>query len=79
VEMSTFYDGPDGYGLGLFNPTAPDVAAVGHVGGNFGYVSWAACLPEDGSVVVVLTNRDVEDKSGIALPLIDVVRSAGAS
>jgi D-alanyl-D-alanine carboxypeptidase len=79
TEMSAFYDGPDGYGLGLFNPTAPDVAAVGHVGGNFGYVSWAGCLPEDGSVVVVLTNRDVEDKSGIALPLVDVVRSAGAS
>lgn len=77
TEMSTFYDGPDGYGLGMFNPTVDqDVEAVGHVGGNFGYVSWAACLPEEGSVLVVLTNHDVEDKSGIALPLVDAVRSA---
>jgi D-alanyl-D-alanine carboxypeptidase len=77
TEMSTFYDGPDGYGLGLFNPTVDlHVEAIGHVGGNFGYVSWAACLPEEGSVVVVLTNHDVEDKSGIAEPLVEALTSS---
>ncbi len=73
TEMSTFVGGPTGYGLGLFNPADPYAVAVGHLGGNFGYVSWAGCLPEDGSVVVVLSNREFDDISGMARPLVDAV------
>ena len=29
----------------------------------FGYMSWAACLPEDGAVIVVLSNRVVHELS----------------
>ena len=47
--------------------------AVGHTGGNFGYVSWAGCLPEDGSVIVVLSDREFEDIGGMARPLVDAV------
>lgn len=39
-------------------------------------VAWAGCLPEDGSVVVVLTNHVVDDIGGMAEPLVDAVRSA---
>lgn len=72
TEMATFDDGPYGYGLGLFNVTDPYAQAVGHVGEGFGrsYVSWAGCLPEDGSVVVVLSNHVVEDIGGMARPLV---------
>jgi CubicO group peptidase (beta-lactamase class C family) len=72
TEMSTF---TDGYGLGLFNPAQPYAQAVGHTGQNVGYVAWAGCLPEDGSVVVVLTNHVVEDIGAMADPLVDAVRS----
>jgi hypothetical protein len=36
-----------------------DTPAVGHGGIHVGYASWAVCLVEDGSVVVVLTSRKV--------------------
>jgi hypothetical protein len=49
---------------------------VGHTGQHDGYVSWAGCLPEDGSVVVVLSNHVVEDIGGMAEPLVNAVRSA---
>jgi hypothetical protein len=39
-------------------------------------MAWAGCLPEDGSVVVVLSNHVVEDIGGMAEPLVDAVRSA---
>lgn len=70
TEMSTFRDG---CGLGLYNPGDPYAEVVGHTGSHAGYVSWAGCLPEDGSVVVVLTNHVVEDIGGMAQPLVDAV------
>jgi D-alanyl-D-alanine carboxypeptidase len=69
TEMTTFHDG---YGLGLYNPYG---GVVGHTGQHVGYVAWAGCLPEDGSVVVVLSNRVVDNIGAIAAPLIDVVTS----
>ncbi len=73
TEMSTFVDGPEGYGLGLFNVAEPYAFAVGHGGWNFGYVSWAGCLPEVGAVIVVLSNREFEDIGGMPAPLVDAV------
>ena len=48
---------------------------MGHTGGNFGYVSWAGCLPGSGSVIVVLSNREFEDIGGMPTPLVDAVIS----
>jgi D-alanyl-D-alanine carboxypeptidase len=73
TEMTTFDDG-DGYGLGLLNPASPYAMAVGHAGEHVGYVAWAGCLPEDGSVVVVLHNR-MEDIGETALQLVEAVSS----
>jgi hypothetical protein len=39
-------------------------------------MAWAGCLPEDGSVVVGLSNQVAEDISAVAEPLVDAVRSA---
>jgi CubicO group peptidase (beta-lactamase class C family) len=71
--MSTFHDG---YGLGLINPADPYAQGVGHTGDGFGdsYVAWAGCLPADGAVVVVLSNRSVDDKGGMARPLVLAAR-----
>ncbi|MEX0650739.1 MAG: hypothetical protein WD186_01780, partial [Actinomycetota bacterium] len=63
----------DGYGLGLYNPGDPYAEVVGHTGEDDGYVSWAGCLPEDGSVVVVLTNHVFEDIGSMAGPLVGAV------
>jgi D-alanyl-D-alanine carboxypeptidase len=73
TEMSKFQDG---YGLGLINPADPYAQGVGHTGDGFGdsYVSWAGCLPDDGTVVVVLTNRWVDDQGGMARPLVLAAR-----
>ena len=84
TEMSAF--DPDllisdgGYGLGLFNPAYGHAPAVGHQGELFGYMSWAACLPEDGAVIVVLSSRVVHEFSVELFfkplrPFIDVLRS----
>lgn len=56
TEMTTF----DGwYGMGLDGRVdAPDAPAIGHGGTHVGYAASAVCLVEDGSVVVVLTNRE---------------------
>jgi D-alanyl-D-alanine carboxypeptidase len=70
TEMTTFHDG---YGLGLFDVADPYARGVGHLGENFGYVAWAGCLPEDGAVVVVLTNHVVDDIGGMARPLVEAV------
>jgi D-alanyl-D-alanine carboxypeptidase len=73
TEMATFVDGPDGYGLALF-----DIAgggSVGHSGQNFGYVSWAGCLPDAGAVIVVLSTYLFDDIGGMAAPLVGAVRS----
>jgi D-alanyl-D-alanine carboxypeptidase len=71
TEMATF---EDGYGLGLYNPGDPYADVVGHTGSHDGYVSWAGCLPEDGAVVVVLTNQVVDDIGLMAEPLVGAVR-----
>jgi D-alanyl-D-alanine carboxypeptidase len=74
-EMTTL---KDGYGLGLYYVADPYAQAVGHTGGGisgYDYVSWAGCLPEDGSVVVVLSNRIVEDIGGMARPLVEAALS----
>jgi hypothetical protein len=57
----------------LFDVADPYARGVGHLGENFGYVAWAGCLPEDGAVVVVLTNHVVDDIGGMAQPLVDAV------
>jgi len=74
TEMSTFVGGPDGYGLGVFNPADGWASGIGHLGSNFGYVSWAACLSDIPAIVVVLTNRTVDDIGGLAKPLVDAAR-----
>lgn len=79
TEMAAF-DPDDGYGLGLYNPAQDYAWAVGHTGELFGYMSWAACLPEDETVIVVLTNRLLDDgqfafSHGMARPLLEVLRS----
>jgi CubicO group peptidase (beta-lactamase class C family) len=77
-NVSTF-DG--GYGLGLFNPAYGHARAVGHQGELFGYMSWAACLPEEGAVIVVLSNRlvySMTDKLffGALRPFVGVLRAS---
>jgi CubicO group peptidase (beta-lactamase class C family) len=79
TEMATF---DDGYGLGLYGIADlglheiadPYGSGVGHAGEHIGFVSWAACLPADGLVVVVLSNG-VVDISAIAIALADAARS----
>jgi CubicO group peptidase (beta-lactamase class C family) len=76
TEMTTFHDGPDGYGLGLFVVADPyEQGSVGHTGSHDGYVSWAGCLLEYGAVVVVLTNQVFDDIGGMARPLVEAVQS----
>ena len=72
TEMSTFHDG---YGPGLYDVASPYAQAVGHTGEHIGYVAWAGCLPDDGAVVVVLSNRVVEDIGLMARPPVDAVTS----
>ena len=72
TEMTTFHDG---YGLGLLDVADPYARAVGHTGEHDGYVAWAGCLPEDGAVLVVLSNRVVADIGGMARPLVVAARS----
>ncbi len=79
TEMATF---DDGYGLGLYEIADlglheiadPYASGVGHAGQHIGFVSWAACLPADGLVVVVLSNGLI-DISAIAIALADAARS----
>jgi CubicO group peptidase (beta-lactamase class C family) len=73
TEMSTFRDG---YGLGLINPADSYAQGLGHTGEGFGdsYSAWAGCLPADRAVVVVLINRFVDDKGGMARPLVLAAR-----
>jgi D-alanyl-D-alanine carboxypeptidase len=69
AEMATFHDG---YGLGLY---APYPGVVGHTGEDVGFVAWAGCLPENGSVIVVLHNRVVDDIGAMPLSLVEAVLS----
>lgn len=61
----------DGHGLGLTNMTGWDARSFGYGGYTLGYLAWAACLPDSGSVVVVLTNS-TEVPEGWPSPLVDV-------
>ena len=72
TEMAIF---DDRYGLGLDDPYG---GVVGHVGGSSPYSAWAGCLPDHGTVIVVLHNRDVDDMSAMAGPLVSAVTSAGS-
>ena len=81
-EMSAFEPAANigGYGLGMYNPADGYAPAFGHTGQLPGYMSWAACLPEDEAVIVVLTNHEVDDghftfSHGLARPLVDALRS----
>lgn len=69
--MTTFHAG---YGLGLYDVADPYARAVGHTGWHVGYVAWAGCMPEDGSVVVV-SDRVVEDIGAMARPLVAAARA----
>ena len=80
--MSTFKPSEhiDGYGLGAYNPAVGYGPAFGHTGELPGYFSWAACLPDDEAVIVVLTNHHPDDgqfeySHGLARPLVDALRS----
>jgi D-alanyl-D-alanine carboxypeptidase len=75
TEMWRYYDGADGYGLGLFNVADPWASGVGHTGSNFGYASWAGCMPAEGAVVVMLANQYVDDTGGMARPLVEALRA----
>jgi CubicO group peptidase (beta-lactamase class C family) len=77
TEMSSFDGGPFGYGLGLFSPVADwGMPGIGHSGGNFGYSSWAGCMPgEHPFVLVVLTNFWVDNLGGLPYPLVMAARS----
>ena len=72
TAMATFVDG---YGFGLFDATAPYADSFGHAGSDIGYISWAGCLPDSGSVVVTLSNTGVED-IGLPRPLVVAAESA---
>lgn len=82
TEMSTFQSAPyvSVYGLGLSNPAHGYAPGFGHGGQLPGYMSWAACLPEDEAVIVVLTNHEIDDghlaySKGLARPLVDALRA----
>jgi D-alanyl-D-alanine carboxypeptidase len=71
-EMTTLHDG---YGLGLYAPDWDD-QAVGHGGEHTdgAYVSWAGCVAEKHSVVVVLANQML-DTSEVATRLAEAAQS----
>jgi D-alanyl-D-alanine carboxypeptidase len=81
TEMSTFEpaDNIGGYGLGAYNPAVGYGPAFGHTGETPGYFSWAACLPDDEAVIVVLTNHHPDDgqfaySHGLARRLVEALR-----
>ena len=71
TEMATL---EDGYGLGLYDVADPFGRSVGHSGEHIGYRAWAGCLTGDGTVVVVLSNEEV-DTSPLASALVNASRS----
>jgi D-alanyl-D-alanine carboxypeptidase len=86
TEMSTFEPAAylGSYGLGVYNPANGYAEGFGHTGQLPGYMSWAACLPKDGAVIVVLTNHEVVDghlafSHGLARPLVNALRTWAAS
>ena len=82
TEMSVFEPAEylGSYGLGAYNPADGYAEGFGHTGQMPGYMTWAACLPEDEGVIVVLTNHEVDDghlefSHALARPLVDALRS----
>lgn len=73
TEMSIFPD-KNNYGLGVFDIAEGYARSIGHAGWQPGYVSWAGCMPDDGSVVVVLANHGVDDIGGMGRPLVLAAR-----
>ena len=63
------------YGIGVFQVADPYAHAVGHTGTDYGYVSWAGCLPEYGAVVVVLANREIDDIGSMARPFVTALET----
>lgn len=63
------------YGLGIFSFPSVSALALGHPGVEVGYISWSACLPEEGAVIVVLVNGEVNDLFGLARPLVAAAAS----
>ena len=61
------------YGLGPCDPGETFAEVVRHTSSHDGYVSWAGCPPEDGAVVVVLTNHVADNIGWMAEPLVDAV------
>jgi len=58
-SIDGFLSGMEGYGLGWFIETLPDGSrAVNHTGGNQGWRSLLVVAPQQGAVLVVLTNSD---------------------
>lgn len=45
------------YGPGMENPGHGYAEGFGNTGQLHGYMTWAGCLPEEGVVIVVLTNH----------------------
>jgi D-alanyl-D-alanine carboxypeptidase len=74
TEMSRFPD-RNRYGLGLFDIAAGYGRSVGHAGWQTGYVAWAGCMLDNGSVIVVLSNRVFDDIGGMAVPLVRAARA----
>lgn len=74
TAMATL-QGADRYGLGMFDVAEGYARSVGHAGWSPDYVSWAGCMPDDGSVVVVLANSQVDDIGGMARPLVEAARA----
>lgn len=71
---------PGAYGLGVYDPALGYATAFGHTGQLPGYLSWAACLPEDEAAIVLLTDHEVDDghlafSHGLARPLVDALGS----
>ncbi|MEP7159156.1 MAG: serine hydrolase domain-containing protein [Chloroflexota bacterium] len=83
TEMAVFRpaDYLRAYGLGLHNPGSWfNRPSFGNTGQLPGFMSWAGCLPEEGAVIVVLTNHEVADghlawSNGLARPLANALHS----
>jgi D-alanyl-D-alanine carboxypeptidase len=65
-------DPPSDYGLGVARPIIPGIGpAIGHVGQIPGYVALGFYLVDSGTVVVVVTNTDV-DPEDLGLVLVEL-------
>ena len=70
-EMTAFRVEDQEYGLGLMNEHGQSRPAIGHEGNQVGFSAWATCLYDDGLVITVLTNSEI-DTGPIVQALADV-------